>query len=208
MNPRRTAEITRKTAETEITLTLNLDGSGSCLVQSPVGFLNHMLSSFCKHGMFDLSGLLEGDLEVDQHHLIEDTGIVLGMAFAKALGDCRGIYRAGSFLFPMDETLARAAVDFGGRAFLVCSAELTGMPLISRAEDGTESSFQTDTFEDFWQGFVSGAKCNLHLDILRGRSDHHKMEALFKAAARALREATALDPRRGSDIPSAKGVIV
>jgi imidazoleglycerol-phosphate dehydratase len=130
------------------------------------------------------------------------------MAFAKALGDCAGIYRAGSFLFPMDETLARAAVDFGGRAFLVCNAELTGIPLVSLGEDGKESSFQTDTFEDFWQGFVSGAKCNLHLDILRGRSDHHKMEALFKAASRALREAVAIDSRRGGAIPSAKGVIV
>jgi imidazoleglycerol-phosphate dehydratase len=187
---------------------LNLDGTGLCTVQSPIGFLNHMLASFCKHGMFDLSGVLAGDLDVDQHHLVEDTGIALGMAFAAALGDCRGIYRAGSFLFPMDETLARAAVDFGGRAFLQFNADLSGLPLVTRAQDGKESNFQTDTFEDFWQGFVANSKCNLHLDILRGRSDHHKMEALFKAAARAIREAATLDTRRGNDIPSSKGVIV
>jgi imidazoleglycerol-phosphate dehydratase len=204
----RIARVERCTAETRISLTLNLDGNGSCQVQSPVGFLRHLLSSFCKHGLFDLSGRLEGDLDVDQHHLVEDTGIVLGMAFAKALGDCRGIFRAGSFLFPMDETLARAAVDFGGRAFLVCAAGLSGVPLVSRAEDGGMAAFQTDTFEDFWQGFVSGAKCNLHLDILRGRSDHHKMEALAKAASRAIREAVSVDPRRGGDIPSSKGMIV
>jgi len=204
----RTAEINRKTAETQITLSLNLDGKGLCEVQSPIGFLNHMLASFCKHGMFDLSGVLIGDLEVDQHHLVEDTGIALGMAFTKALGDCSGIYRAGFFLFPMDETLARAAVDFGGRAFLQFNAELSGLPLITRGEDGKESNFQTDVFEDFWQGFAANSKCNLHLEILRGRSDHHKMEALFKAAARAIREAASLDSRRGNDIPSSKGVIV
>jgi imidazoleglycerol-phosphate dehydratase len=204
----RIACVERGTAETRVSLTVNLDGSGSCQVRSPVGFLLHLLSSFCKHGMFDISGRLEGDLEVDQHHLVEDTGIVLGMAFAKALGDCRGIFRAGSFLFPMDETLARAAVDFGGRAFLVCNAGLSGVPLVSRADDGGAAGFQTDTIEDFWQGFVSGAKCNLHLDLLRGRSDHHKMEALAKAASRAIREAVSIDPRRGSGIPSSKGVIV
>jgi imidazoleglycerol-phosphate dehydratase len=203
----RIARIDRDTAETRISLALNLDGTGVCAVRSPIGFLLHLLASFCKHGMFDLSGNLEGDLEVDQHHLVEDTGIALGTAFSKALGDMRGIFRSGSFLFPMDETLARAAVDFGGRPFLVCNAELSGIPLVSRAEDGADATFQTDTFEDFWQGFVSGARCNLHLDILRGRSDHHKMEALAKAAARAIREAVTVDGRRGDAIPSSKGVI-
>ncbi|MDR1785256.1 MAG: imidazoleglycerol-phosphate dehydratase [Spirochaetaceae bacterium] len=204
----RIAEVRRKTAETEISLTLNLDGTGRCDVDCPVGFLGHMLASFCKHGLFDLSGSLRGDLQVDQHHLVEDTGIVLGMAFAKALGDCRGIFRTGYFAFPMDETLATCAVDFGGRSFLVCNTDLSEAPLVSLGADGRESSFQTDTFEDFWQGFVSGARCNLHLDILRGRSDHHKMEALFKAASRAVRAAVAVDPRRADAIPSAKGVIV
>lgn len=204
----RTATITRETGETQITLTLNLDGSGKCDVQNPIGFFDHMLRSFCKHGLFDLSGTIKGDLNVDQHHTIEDTGIVLGQCFAKALGDCAGIYRSGCFLFPMDESLLRAAVDFGGRPFLVCEAALTGIPLVSVGADGKEASFQTDCFEDFWNGFVQNAKCNLHLDTIRGRSDHHKIEGLFKAAARAIRAAVEIDPRRGGQIPSAKGVIV
>lgn len=203
----RIAEVVRKTAETNISLTLNLDGTGQCKVDCPIGFFNHMLTSFCKHGLFDLSGKIEGDLDVDQHHLIEDTGIALGQAFAKALGDCAGIFRSGSCLYPMDEALCRAAVDFGGRPFLVCNAELTGIPLVSIGQDGKEASFQTDCFEDFWQGFVSTAKCNLHLDTLRGRSDHHKMEGLFKAASRSLRQAVEIDERRKGAIPSTKGVI-
>lgn len=204
----RIATIERNTAETQIQLTLNLDGTGKCSVENPIGFFGHMLSSFCKHGMFDLSGSLKGDLEVDQHHLIEDTGIVLGMCFAKALGDCAGIFRSGYFIYPMDESLLQASVDFGGRPFCVCNAQLTGVPLVSIGQDGKEASFQTDCFEDFWQGFVNGAKCNLHLDTIRGRSDHHKMEGLFKAAARAIRSATEIDARRQGQIPSTKGVIV
>lgn len=203
----RIATIERNTGETQIKLTLNLDGTGKCEVENPIGFFNHMLTSFCKHGLFDLSGTIKGDLEVDQHHLIEDTGIVLGMCFAKALGNCAGIFRSGCFTYPMDETLARAAVDFGGRPYLVCNAELTGVPLVS-VTDGKQSSFQTDCFEDFWQGFVNSACCNLHLDILRGRSDHHKMEGLFKACARAIRNAVEIDSRRQGTIPSTKGVIV
>ena len=203
----RIATIERNTGETQITLTLNLDGTGKCEVENPIGFFNHMLTSFCKHGLFDLSGTIKGDLEVDQHHLIEDTGIVLGMCFAKALGNCAGIFRSGCFTYPMDETLARAAVDFGGRPYLVCNFELTGIPLVS-VTDGKQASFQTDCFEDFWQGFVNSACCNLHLDILRGRSDHHKMEGLFKACARAIRNAVEIDSRRQGTIPSTKGVIV
>lgn len=204
----RIATIERNTAETRIKLTLNLDGKGNCDVDYPIGFLAHLLSAFCKHGMFDLSGKAEGDLEVDQHHLIEDTGIVLGLAFAEALGNCAGIFRSGDNLYPMDETLARAAVDFGGRSFLVCEAILVGVPLVSTNANGKESSFQTDCFEDFWQGFVSTAKCSLHLDTLRGRNDHHKMEAIFKAAGRAIRKAVTIDERRNGAIPSTKGVIV
>jgi imidazoleglycerol-phosphate dehydratase len=203
----RIATIERNTGETQITLTLNLDGTGKCEVENPIGFFNHMLTSFCKHGLFDLSGTIKGDLEVDQHHLIEDTGIVLGMCFAKALVNCAGIFRSGCFTYPMDETLARAAVDFGGRPYLVCNSELTGIPLVS-VTDGKQASFQTDCFEDFWQGFVNSACCNLHLDILRGRSDHHKMEGLFKACARAIRNAVEIDSRRQGTIPSTKGVIV
>ncbi len=224
----RTATIERNTKETQISLTLNLDGSGKCSVKNPVGFFNHMLNSFCKHGMFDLSGSISGDLDVDQHHLIEDTGIALGQAFAKALGDCAGINRSGYFIYPMDESLLRcgvdftaiesastedrkdatsqAAVDFGGRPFCVCNSQLTGIPLVCE-ENGKQYLFQTDCFEDFWQGFAANAKCNIHLDTIRGRSDHHKIEGLFKAAARAIRNAVEIDPRRNGEIPSTKGKI-
>ena len=204
----RIATIERNTSETQITLTLKLDGSGKCDVKNPIGFFDHMLRSFCKHGMFDLTGTLNGDLQVDQHHLIEDTGITLGMCFAKALGNCAGIYRSGFFIYPMDESLLQASVDFGGRPYLVCNSQLTNIPLVSIGQDGTQACFQTDCFEDFWQGFVNSAKCNLHLDSIRGRSDHHKMEGLFKAAARAIRCAVEIDPRRNGAIPSTKGVIV
>jgi len=204
----RIASVERNTFETQINLTLNLDGSGKCSVRNPIGFFDHMLQAFCKHGMFDLSGTLEGDLHVDQHHLIEDTGIALGMCFAKALGNCAGIYRSGFFIYPMDESLLQASVDFGGRSFLLCNAQLTGIPLVSISPEGKQASFQTDCFEDFWQGFVNGARCNLHLDTIRGRSDHHKMEGLFKAASRAIRAAVEIDPRRNGAIPSTKGIIV
>ena len=151
------------------------------------------------------------------------------MAFAKALGNCAGIFRTGYFIYPMDESLLRCgvdfdliesasteerkdatsqvAVDFGGRPYCVCNAQLTGIPLLSRGEDGNDYLFQTDCFEDFWQGFAANAKCNIHLDTIRGRSDHHKIEGLFKAAARALRQAVAIDPRRNGEIPSTKGKV-
>jgi imidazoleglycerol-phosphate dehydratase len=187
----RTAEIERKTKETSITMKLNLDGTGEAKLDYPIGFMTHMLTAFARHGLFDLEVHASGDLEVDQHHLVEDTGIVLGECFARALGEKRGIRRVGSCLYPMDETLARAAVDISGRPFLVFEADLSG----------------TDTAEDFWQGFVSGAGVTLHLDILRGRSTHHKIEALFKAAGRSLREACEIDPAAPGIIPSTKGVL-
>ena len=196
---------TRVTGETSIELTLNLDGTGICNVDCPIGFFSHMLSAFCKHGLFDLSGSLTGDLEVDQHHLVEDTGIVLGLLFDAALGNRAGITRAGFFIYPMDETLARAVVDFGGRPYLVCNSTISSVPLVSGGKG--MASFQTDTVEDFWQGFVMGAKCNLHLDIERGRSDHHKIEALFKATARALCAAVRQEPRISGLIPSTKGTL-
>ena len=202
----RKATVKRVTGETQIELTLNLDGTGKCDVKNPIGFFDHMLKSFCKHGLFDLSGTLSGDLNVDQHHLIEDTGIVLGECFKKALGDCAGIFRSGFFIYPMDETLVQAAVDFGGRPYLVSNANLTGIPLVS-VQDGIQGTFQTDCFEDFWQGFVSNAQCNLHIDVIRGRSDHHKIEGCFKAVSRAIREAVEIDARRNGAIPSTKGVI-
>ena len=202
----RTATVERKTGETQISLTLNLDGSGKCDVKNQIGFFDHMLKSFCKHGLFDLSGSISGDLEVDQHHTIEDTGIVLGECFKKALGDCAGIFRSGFFIYPMDESLVQAAVDFGGRPYLVNNANLTGIPLVS-VQNGKEGTFQTDCFEDFWQGFVNAACCNLHIDVIRGRSDHHKIEGAFKAVSRAIRAAVEIDERRGGAVPSTKGVI-
>jgi imidazoleglycerol-phosphate dehydratase len=206
----RTAEITRTTKETDITIKLNLDGPGEVKLDYPIGFMVHMLNTFARHGLFDLEVRAKGDLEVDQHHLVEDTGIVLGQCFAKALGEKRGIRRVGSCLYPMDETLARAAVDFSGRSFLVFDAQLSCTPLVSAPLGGRDgaASFQTDTVEDFWQGFTAAAAFTLHLDVLRGRSDHHKIEALFKAAARAFREASEIDPRSADLIPSTKGVLV
>ncbi|HCC36418.1 MAG TPA: imidazoleglycerol-phosphate dehydratase HisB [Treponema sp.] len=204
----RIAEISRKTKETDIFIKLNIDGRGEARLDYPVGFMAHMLNTFARHGLFDLEIRGSGDLEVDQHHLVEDTGIVLGQCFAQALGDKRGIRRNGSCLFPMDETLSRAAVDISGRPFLFIESGLSGVPLVSVSPNGdsaAQAQFQTDTIEDFWQGFVSQAGCNLHLEIIRGRSDHHKIEAMFKAAARALRAACEIDERARNDIPSTKG---
>jgi imidazoleglycerol-phosphate dehydratase len=172
--------------------------------------MGHMLNTFARHGQFDLEISALGDIEVDQHHLVEDTGIVLGQCFAKALGEKRGIRRNGSCLFPMDETLARAAVDMSGRTFMFFEAQLSGVPLIAAAsvdasDKGCVFQFQTDTVEDFWQGFAGAAGCNLHLEIIRGRSDHHKIEALFKAAARSLRAACEIDSRAQNAVPSTKG---
>ena len=205
----RIAEISRKTKETEITIKLNLNGKGKAKIDYPIGFMTHMLTTFSRHGLFDLEIKASGDLEVDQHHLVEDTGIVLGQCFNQALGDKRGITRCGSCLFPMDETLSRAAVDLSGRPFLFIDSRLSGsaIPAVPGDEKSVHNLFQTDTVEDFWQGFVSAAGCNLHLEILRGRSDHHKIEALFKAAARALRIACEIDPRAGNAVPSTKGCL-
>ena len=194
----RTAEIERITSETSIKMKLNLDGQGEAKLDYPIGFMAHMLTAFARHGLFDIEVKAKGDLEVDQHHLVEDTGIVLGQCFARALGERRGIRRVGSCLYPMDETLARAAVDISGRPFLVLEAELSGVI----------PGFQTDTVYDFWQGFVSASGITMHLDILRGRSCHHKIESLFKAASRALRDACEIDAAASGIIPSTKGVIV
>ena len=203
----RIADIERKTKETEIFIRLNIDGRGEAKLNYPVGFMSHMLNTFARHGLFDIEIRAKGDLEVDQHHLVEDTGIVLGQCFAKAIGDKRGIRRNGSCLFPMDECLARAAVDISGRPFLYFDGQPSGVPLISKPENEKQCDFQTDVIEDFWQGFVSCAGCNLHLEIIRGRSDHHKIEALFKSAARALRAACEFDNRARDIIPSTKGCL-
>jgi len=204
----RIAEISRQTSETKIFITLNLDGSGEVNLNYPIGFMNHMFNTFARHGLFDIKIDATGDLEIDQHHLVEDTGIVLGQCFSKALGERRGIRRAGSCLFPMDETLARAVVDLSGRPFLYFDAQLSGAPLISApAGKAVASGFQTDTVEDFWQAFAFAAGINLHLEIIRGRSDHHKIEAMFKACARAMRDACEKDSRAAGFIPSTKGVL-
>ena len=204
----RIAEIERTTKETSIWIKLNLDGRGETKLDYPIGFMAHMLNTFAGHGLFDIEVRASGDLEVDQHHLVEDTGLVLGQCFNKALGDKRGLRRVGNCLFPMDESLARAAADISGRPFLVFEGSIPDIPALPLAEPGQgATSFQADTIQDFWQGFVSAAGITLHLDILRGRSAHHIIEALFKAAARALREACGIDPAAPDIIPSTKGVI-
>jgi imidazoleglycerol-phosphate dehydratase len=201
----RIAEISRKTKETDITVKLNIDGQGEARLNYPIGFMAHMLNTFARHGLFDIEVSASGDLEVDQHHLVEDTGIVLGQCFAKALDGKKGIRRNGSCLFPMDETLARAAVDISGRPFLFFDGQLSGTPLVALPGGENEFHFQADTVEDFWQGFTGAAGCNLHLEILRGRSDHHKIEAMFKAAARSLRVACEIDEHAKDTVPSTKG---
>lgn len=194
----RTGEVERTTRETSVKIKLTLDGTGEARIAFPIGFMTHMLETFARHGLFDLEVSASGDIHVDQHHLVEDTGIVLGSCLDAALGERRGIRRCGSCLFPMDETLASAAVDLSGRPFLFYDGRLSGIPL---------SGFQGDTVEDFWHGFVGTAGCGLHLEAVRGRSDHHKIEAMFKAAARALRAACEPDERAGNSVPSTKGTI-
>ena len=200
---KRVSEVNRITAETDIFIRLNIDGKGEARLNYPVGFMGHMLNTFARHGLFDLEINAKGDLEVDQHHLIEDTGLVLGQCFAKALGDKKGIVRAGDCLFPMDETLARAVVDISGRPFLVFESA----DEFNLFGDSGASGFQFDTVIDFWQAFVNAAGITMHLDILRGRSVHHKTEAIFKAAARALRDACGIDSRCADIVPSTKGVL-
>jgi imidazoleglycerol-phosphate dehydratase len=201
----RIAEINRETKETKIFIKLNIDGKGEAKLDYPLGFMGHMINTFARHGLFDIEARAKGDVEVDQHHLVEDTGIVLGQCFEKALGDKRGIRRNGSCLFPMDECLVRAAVDVSGRSFLYFDGQLSPEPVISAAANGSQYKFETGVIEDFWQAFTSAAGCNLHLEIIRGRSDHHKIEAMFKAASRALRAACEYDERAKDAVPSTKG---
>lgn len=193
----RTATIHRKTAETDIRLELNLDGSGQASIDTGVGFFDHMLRLFTRHGAFDLSVTADGDLNVDQHHTVEDVGICLGRAFRDALGDKAGIRRYGHFTLPMDETLATVAVDFSGRAFLVYNAAFATEKI---------GEFDCQLVEEFWQAFSGNALCNLHAMIHYGRNSHHLAEALFKAAARAMRMAVEHDPRM-TGVPSTKGTL-
>jgi imidazoleglycerol-phosphate dehydratase len=194
----RTSTIHRKTNETEIKLRLNLDGRGTSKISTGIRFLDHMLDLVARHGAFDLTIKATGDLDVDQHHTVEDTGIALGEAVAIAIGDKRGILRAGYFLMPMDETLAAAAIDLGGRPHCV----VTGKISAKRVGD-----FQTELTEDFFQGFAQAARANVHLRVVYGRSSHHQVEALFKAFARALRFAVSRDKRLRYVLPSTKGLL-
>ena len=194
----RTATIHRKTNETDIRLKMNLDGRGQSSVATGIRFFDHMLDLVARHGAFDLEIKAKGDLDVDQHHTVEDVGIALGEAVVKALGSKRGILRAGYFLMPMDETLAAAAVDLGGRPFCVVNAKISA----KRVGD-----FQTELTEDFFQGFAQAARANVHLRALYGRSSHHQVEAMFKAFARALRFAVSRDKRLARVLPSTKGLL-
>lgn len=194
----RSARIRRQTSETNICARLCLDGKGRYDVRTGIRFLDHMLELFARHGAFDLELQAQGDLDVDQHHTVEDVGIVLGGAVRQALGDKRGINRAGYFVMPMDETLAVAAVDLSGRAYLVLKAPIKAQRV---------GDFQTELLEDFFQGFASAAGANLHLRVLYGRSSHHAVEAMFKAFARALRFACSRDARLKRQLPSTKGLL-
>ena len=194
----RTASIQRTTAETDITLTLNLDGKGESDIQTGVGFLDHMLTLFAKHGRFDLTLTCNGDTQVDAHHTTEDIGIVLGQAFEKALGDKKGIVRYGSMILPMDEALILAAVDLSGRACLGYDLQLL------RAKVG---EFDTELVEEFFLAFVRNCPCSLHLRQPAGTNTHHIIEGAFKAFARALKAAVKIDTEYADEIPSTKGVL-
>jgi imidazoleglycerol-phosphate dehydratase len=194
----RRATLERNTKETRIHGALKIDGRGTYDISTGIRFLDHMLELFAKHGGFDLKLRAEGDLDIDQHHTVEDVGITLGQLFAKALGDRKGINRAGYFVLPMDETLAVVAVDLGGRPALVYK-DLVKVRLVG--------DLQTELVEDFFGGFVNHAGANLHAKILYGRSNHHKIEAIFKCFARALRYACSTDKRLKDQLPSTKGLL-
>jgi imidazoleglycerol-phosphate dehydratase len=192
----RTASIDRRTKETNISATVNLDGTGAYDIATGVGFLDHMLEQLARHGLFDITLKAEGDLHIDQHHTTEDSGIVLGQAFAQALGDKAGITRYGYCYLPMDETLTRVALDVSGRPFLVWKVDF------SRSKVG---EMDTELFREWFQAFVQNAGITLHVENLYGENNHHVAETCYKALARALRQAMAVDPRQSGRVPSTKG---
>ena len=196
--PPRTARMDRNTTETKIQLALTVEGTGVYQVSTGIRFFDHMLELFTRHGAFNLELTCQGDLDVDQHHTVEDVGIALGEAFDKALGDKKGIMRAGYFLMPMDETLAIAAIDLSGR--VACKVK-------TKVRTTRVGDLQSELVEDFFDGFARGARANLHLKTMYGRSNHHKLEALFKAFARALRVACSRDKQLGEMLPSTKGLL-
>lgn len=195
---KRTSRIKRITNETNVDISLTIDGIGNRKIETPVGFLNHMLDLFSKQGLFNLVIKAKGDLYIDEHHTVEDVGIVLGQSFAKAIGDKKGIQRYGFFILPMDEVLATVAVDFAGRYGFNLKCEF------GRDKVGDLS---TELIYDFWDAFAQNAKANLFIKVENGRNDHHKIEAIFKAVARAIRMACEIDKRTSLQIPSTKGVL-
>ena len=198
MENKRTSEVTRNTNETQIMVSLNLDGSGEGEISTGVPFMDHMLELFSKHGFFDLEIKAKGDIDIDYHHLVEDMGITLGQAFSEALGEKAGIKRYGFFVLPMDETLVTVALDLSNRAFLVFDAPLP----ISMVRD-----FNVQLFKEFFQAFANEAGCNLHIRLEHGKEPHHVAEAMFKGFAKALDLATSLEPRLNGGIPSTKGTL-
>ena len=194
----RSAEITRKTAETDISLTLNLDGKGESTIDSGCGFLDHMLALFAKHGRFDITLSCKGDTNVDDHHTVEDIGIALGSAFSEAFGDKKGIIRYGNMILPMDEALILSAVDLSGRSQLEYSLDILSQKV---------GTFDTELVEEFWLGFVRNASCTLHIKQLSGTNSHHIIEGAFKSVARSLKQAVSIDICYKDDIPSTKGVL-
>ena len=194
----RTSEITRRTAETDIRLTLNLDGTGKSQIDTGCGFMNHMLTLFARHGRFDMTVNCVGDTDVDDHHTVEDIGICLGMAFAEALGDMAGIQRYGNTILPMDEALILTAVDLSGRATLCFDLQIPTEKI---------GAFDAELVKEFWLGFVRKANVTLHFKQLEGENSHHIVEGAFKSVARSLRAACAVDPSLNGEIPSTKGVL-
>lgn len=192
----RTAKIERKTRETQILAELNLDGTGRYAIKTPIPFFDHMLTLMCKHGLLDLKLKARGDVEIDDHHTVEDTGIVLGKALKQALGDMKGICRYGQAFVPMDEALAHVSLDISGRQYLVYN--------VAFSKKSKLREFDPDLIEDFFQAFAGGAGITLHVNLLYGRNTHHSIEAVFKALGRALKDAVSLDPRI-KGVPSTKG---
>jgi imidazoleglycerol-phosphate dehydratase len=194
----RTASIDRQTKETQIQLSINLDGTGTSKIDTPVGFLNHMLDLFAKHSLIDLEVTAKGDTHIDDHHTVEDIGISLGLALVEALGDKRGIHRYGSCILPMDETLITTALDLSGRVAFVWKVPIPSEKI---------GTFDTELAREFWNGVTSYGRMNFHALLHHGENSHHIVEALFKSAARALRQAVTIDPRAAGQVPSTKGII-
>jgi imidazoleglycerol-phosphate dehydratase len=194
----RKAEITRRTSETDITVRIDLDGSGAYDNRTGVGFFDHMLDQLARHALIDMAVAAKGDLHIDDHHTVEDTGIALGQALAKAMGDKRGIRRYGSCLLPMDDALVRVALDLSGRPYLVWNVAMPAPKI---------GTFDTELVREFFQGFSTHGGITLHVDLIHGTNSHHVAEAAFKAVARSLRDALEVDPRKADAVPSTKGTL-